>query len=256
MRKLILNAAKRLLKKEPKHQLSITKIAKEAKVSRQSVYRYFNNKEELIEILSKEKIIDNKEDLDIKTQIINSAYQTFAQLGYNQATLDNIADKAGMTKGAIYSHFNSKEDLFVSIFNHHIEDQVSFVLEEIKTALSSANQEKQLNDVIQKQLDAIETNSEWSKLLLEFFAHSKNPEIKTQLTQSYRHFKQELTEIFYQLQESGYISPDIYPGMIATVIPALLDGLIMHWIVYSDQTKPISSASQLSKILWNGISPK
>ncbi|GAA2118947.1 TetR/AcrR family transcriptional regulator [Actinomadura napierensis] len=43
----------------------------------------------------------------------------FAEKGFTQATLDDIAHAAGFTKGAIYKHFGTKEDLFLAVSDRH-----------------------------------------------------------------------------------------------------------------------------------------
>lgn len=45
--------------------------------------------------------------------LLKAAASAFAEGGLNGAKLENIADRAGVTKGAIYSHFNGREDLLV-----------------------------------------------------------------------------------------------------------------------------------------------
>jgi AcrR family transcriptional regulator len=50
-----------------------------------------------------------------RTALIDSARHAFAQKGYEGASLDEIAANAGFTRGAIYKHFDNKEDLFLAV---------------------------------------------------------------------------------------------------------------------------------------------
>ncbi|WP_309121695.1 helix-turn-helix domain-containing protein [Paenibacillus sp.] len=53
--------------------------------------------------------------MDKKTLILNSAVSLFAQRGYHQTTIQDIADEAGIAKGGIYFYFKSKEELLLSV---------------------------------------------------------------------------------------------------------------------------------------------
>jgi len=53
-----------------------------------------------------------------KASITNAALRLFAQRGFVSAALDEVAQEAGITKGAIYWHFKNKDDLFAEILVH------------------------------------------------------------------------------------------------------------------------------------------
>jgi TetR/AcrR family acrAB operon transcriptional repressor len=58
-----------------------------------------------------------KEALETKEAIINSAKKLFYKNGFKNTTLNDIAIDIGQTRGAIYWHFNSKEEIFISIYD-------------------------------------------------------------------------------------------------------------------------------------------
>jgi len=49
---------------------------------------------------------------EAKSRILDVANKVFAEKGYHEATMDDIAKRLGVSKGAIYLYFSSKEDLF------------------------------------------------------------------------------------------------------------------------------------------------
>src|SRR5260370_31337916 len=51
-----------------------------------------------------------------KSRILDAANRVFAEKGYHEATMDDIAKRLGVSKGAIYLYFSSKEDLFDAMF--------------------------------------------------------------------------------------------------------------------------------------------
>jgi AcrR family transcriptional regulator len=50
-------------------------------------------------------------------QILDAALQAFVQEGYTGTRIDDIASRAGLSKGGIYTHFKSKEDIFEALLN-------------------------------------------------------------------------------------------------------------------------------------------
>jgi AcrR family transcriptional regulator len=53
-----------------------------------------------------------------RAQLMDAANRLFARQGYGATTLEQIADEAGMTKGAVYSNYESKEELFLGMIEH------------------------------------------------------------------------------------------------------------------------------------------
>lgn len=54
-----------------------------------------------------------------RSVLLDAAEEVFAEKGFTPATLDDIARTAGYTKGAIYKHFATKEDLFLAVSNRY-----------------------------------------------------------------------------------------------------------------------------------------
>jgi len=53
-----------------------------------------------------------------KNQILDSALKVFVKKGYSKTTMDDIVVNSGMSKGAIYHHYSSKKDLFLSLIEY------------------------------------------------------------------------------------------------------------------------------------------
>ena len=57
--------------------------------------------------------------MDKRNAILESAVELFAVHGYNQTSMQQIAESVGISKGSLYSFFQSKEDLIISIYEHY-----------------------------------------------------------------------------------------------------------------------------------------
>src|SRR5713101_6844694 len=56
------------------------------------------------------------ESIQTRQRILDGARECFVRLGYDQTTVKDIASAAGITAGAIYYHFDSKQDIFVGVY--------------------------------------------------------------------------------------------------------------------------------------------
>ena len=60
-------------------------------------------------------------------QIMAAALEVFSERGFERATMDEIAETAGVTKGTIYLYFKSKLDLFIQTLRAHVEGVVELL---------------------------------------------------------------------------------------------------------------------------------
>src|SRR6516162_1002191 len=60
-----------------------------------------------------------------RDHLLAAAAQVFAERGFHGATLDEVAQVAGFTKGAVYSNFKNKDDLFLALFKANYEREMA-----------------------------------------------------------------------------------------------------------------------------------
>jgi AcrR family transcriptional regulator len=60
-----------------------------------------------------------------RERLLDAAARVYAQRGFGGATLDQVAADAGFTKGAVYSHFGSKENLLLALMEEHLASQIA-----------------------------------------------------------------------------------------------------------------------------------
>jgi AcrR family transcriptional regulator len=60
-----------------------------------------------------------------RVQLLEAAARVYARRGFESATLDEVAEEAGFTKGAVYDHFGSKEKLLFALLDEHLSGQIA-----------------------------------------------------------------------------------------------------------------------------------
>jgi AcrR family transcriptional regulator len=111
--------------------------------------------------------LPNKNELRTKETrdlLLRSADTIFVRDGYEGAELGEIAALAGRTKGAIYGHFKSKEDLFIALFAERMTHQADRMYE----MLAESTSVEQNMDIFREFCVGTLEDENWSLLLLEF----------------------------------------------------------------------------------------
>ena len=80
-----------------------------------------------------------------RDRVLEAASEVFAERGFHGATVEDICERAGFTRGAFYSNFSSKDDLVLELSRRHAEDLVDRIRRASKREHASA--EEVLRDV-------------------------------------------------------------------------------------------------------------
>ena len=104
-----------------------------------------------------------------RAKLLESARQVMAREGYEGASVDRIAEEAGFSKGAFYSNFNSKEEIFLELLETHSMQDV----DEIAAMLEHVDDPHKLIDVISNWAASRASDASWGMLALELFRRAK-----------------------------------------------------------------------------------
>lgn len=116
---------------------------------------------------------------DKRDKILNVAVQEFASCGFENANINTIAKKAGVSVGSLYKYFDTKSDLFLTSINYGIEtletllgDVVASdvdIMEKLERILRAAIEFSRKNDVMIKLYNEFttESNAELGERLVE-----------------------------------------------------------------------------------------
>jgi AcrR family transcriptional regulator len=108
-----------------------------------------------------------------RADLLAAARTVFVRRGFHAASLDEIAEEAGFTKGAVYSNFAGKDDLFLAVLDEHFRRRAETYVELI---LDHDDVEQSYRAVARFWREANEREPEWSRLVVEFLAHASRHE--------------------------------------------------------------------------------
>ena len=68
--------------------------------------------------------VTSRPPIAARARLLTAAWCAFGRCGFEEASLDEIAAEAGVTKGSLYHHFRSKRDLFEAVYRHELDRQM------------------------------------------------------------------------------------------------------------------------------------
>jgi AcrR family transcriptional regulator len=115
----------------------------------------------------------------IREELIVAAARVFRRDGFHGASLDRVSAEAGYTKGAVYSNFEGKDDLFFAVYDR----QVAGRFDELTEAFDLGG----VREAIQRYRRLVDEDLAWSILLVEFAAYaSRHPHLQAALAERSR----------------------------------------------------------------------
>jgi TetR/AcrR family transcriptional repressor of uid operon len=181
--------------------------------------------------------------------ILDAALRCFAKRGYHETSVDDIAARARLSKGAIYWHFAGKRELFLALIDRFAAD-ASPLLESVRDAPDWREGLHRLFGGIAAYLDE---GLPLFKLSLEFIAQSgRDPEVRALFESSQRKAAEVARAQIARGVEEGTLRP-VSASAVALIIDALNDGLLLAKLISPDlDLEPIWR--QAEEILWRGMS--
>src|SRR6266542_6308917 len=93
-----------------------------------------------------------------RAQLIDAAATVFARRGLVAASLDEVAEEAGLTKGAVYSNFGSKEELFEAVIDERLSEPMKHAADVIDITSGTTEEHAQMGarayvGVVEQQRD-------------------------------------------------------------------------------------------------------
>jgi AcrR family transcriptional regulator len=188
---------------------------------------------------------------DVKAKILESAYAVFTEKGYEGASLERVAEEAGFSKGAVYSNFANKDELFFELVSARIDERI----EALRTALAKRPGSKGVAAVARaagKELGAIgEADPGWQMLFIEFWLRcARGGELRSRMAEKRRVMRSKIAESFEaEAVAAGGKLGKAEAMDLATTILALSNGLGIEGIIDPEAVRPALFGTLLAKII-------
>ena len=189
---------------------------------------------------------------DKREAILRAATRVFAESGYFNSKVADIARVAGVADGTVYLYFKSKEDILHSIF----ERNTSAAIEEGREELAKiTDPREQLRRIARHHLERLGSDRDLAVVFqVELRGSTKFMEAFSAAgLAEYLHL---IREVFEEGQREGLFRADLNAKLVAKILFGALDEMATNWILSKRRYKLAPMADQVLDIFLNGVSAR
>ena len=181
-----------------------------------------------------------------RRQLLGAAQEVFVAQGYHAAAMDEIAERAGVSKPVLYQHFPGKLELYLALLDESVEGLVAIV----RDALSSTTDNKQrVPATFQAFFDFVSSSGEAFRLVFESDL-SNEPEVRARLNRT-MHACADMISQFIR-EDAGLSDEEAH--LLGMALVGMAQVSSRYWLS-TDRAIPKEAAEQLlARLAWRGIS--
>jgi len=202
--------------------------------------------------MAKKKITPRIEKgMQTRQAIFDTAIALFAKRGYDKVTIDDICEKVGVTKGAFYNHFKSKDQIILEEFMR-MDEHYAKVAQEISGMQSAREKLRVFNR------EAIKLMSDLGVTIMKVVYHSQvAPNMRKPYLMDGRRFLYRVTnELIMEGQENGEIRDDLSSEDMAIMLINCFRGQIYHWCLTNGSFDLVDTCERLFDLLVDSLAPR
>lgn len=197
-----------------------------------------------------------KEDaLATRHQLLDAAQQVFAEKGVSRTSLNDIAQAAGASRGAIYWHFKNKADVFNAML-----ERITLPMEGALHQSGQGEGQDFLAELLAAILDAMRriTSDEPTRRVFEVAFHKVEYvddllAVKARQVQSHADAVQRMQQALQDARERRGLAPLESPAAVAHGFHALVVGLIQSWLLAPEVFELVKTAEIAIDAYLNGL---
>lgn len=182
-------------------------------------------------------------------RILEAAVKVFAEQGFHQSTISQIAREAGVADGTIYLYFKNKDDILVQFFNYKTKLVFDRFREEVDKADNCFDK---LRNLIRRHLEEFQNDRNMA-VLYQAETHQNSRLVEEQIKDMSKLYLDIVSEIVEQGQEEGGIRKDVYVGLVKRFILGGVDEVINTWLHSGGKYDLVSMADPLVDLFIRGI---
>jgi AcrR family transcriptional regulator len=172
-----------------------------------------------------------------RSELVAAADRRFTADGYHATSLDAVADEAGFTKGAVYSNFSSKEDLFFAVYERRVERSVEEMRTLIESAPTAIEGLERIGTATAERREA--GNDGWLAVFFEFWAHVlRHPEHRARFAEQHDRVARELAGALDRSALERGVELPVPSMQLALSLLALSTGMGLERLTQPDVVGP------------------
>ncbi|WP_030684736.1 TetR/AcrR family transcriptional regulator [Streptomyces sp. NRRL B-1347] len=180
-----------------------------------------------------------------RNQLLGAAQEVFVAQGYHAAAMDDIAERAGVSKPVLYQHFPGKLDLYLALLDQHCDN----LLQAVRAALASTTDNKlRVAATMDAYFGYVEDDGGAFRLVFESDL-TNEPAVRERVDKVTLQCAEAICEVI--AEDTGL--PEAEAMLLASGLGGLAQVVARSWL-HSDGGVPRAKAVQLlTSLAWRGI---
>jgi AcrR family transcriptional regulator len=185
-----------------------------------------------------------------RSQILDAATQVFSKKGFDHARMDDIVEETGLSKGALYWYFKSKDDIIFGIIDRIFQHEFKELQDVLQNAPSAAEGLRIFSDVAIKD---IRNMLRLLPIAYEFLALAfRNKNVQRALKSYMNSYMNILVPLIQRGIDTGEFR-DVDPMQVGLAAGAIIEGTVLLWVYDKSMVDPEQDIRASMELLLAGI---
>jgi TetR/AcrR family transcriptional regulator, transcriptional repressor of aconitase len=182
-----------------------------------------------------------------REQILSAARRCFLRDGFHATSMQDLFAEAGMSSGAVYRYFASKDEMILAIAAENMQDGVAMI-HAVATQRPSGSVGAVIADVL-AMVSAKHKEDGLAGLAVLVWAEAlRSPVVATQFARLLQQMRADIAEVVRAHQAAGDLPVDVMPGALATVLMSIVPGYIVQLALLGSEA--VEGATDAVRALW------
>ncbi|MBO3750881.1 TetR/AcrR family transcriptional regulator [Streptosporangiaceae bacterium NEAU-GS5] len=181
-----------------------------------------------------------------RRQLLSAAQEVFVENGYHAAAMDEIAERAGVSKPVLYQHFPGKLELYLALLDVHVDDMVT----RLKDALAGTTDNKlRVQGAIGAFFDFVSSQGEAFRLVFESDLRNVAA-VRQRMDRSLRESADAIAQVIQE--DTGCSSDEAH--LLGVGLVGMAEVSARYWLQSGGSIPKEAAAQLIARLSWRGIS--
>ena len=180
-----------------------------------------------------------------RAQLMSSALEVFVAQGYHAAAMDDIADRAGVSKPVLYQHFPGKLELYLALLDTHCDAIIAKVRDAM---LATHDNKERVKGAVRAYFDFMDHESEAFRLVFESDLRN-DPQVRQRVE---RVEQGSIAAVTDTIISDTNLSPDA-AQLLASGLVGAAGQSAQYWLANGRRTPKAEAEALVAALIWRGI---
>lgn len=186
-----------------------------------------------------------------RQQILDAATAVFARMGFEGARMDDIAEEAGVSKGALYLYYKSKDAIIATMLEFFFNQALKHIRSLATGEGSVTTQLLNLTHQLTREMDRM---AALQPIALQFYAiAARQSSVRQHLRGYFASYRAIMEDMVQRGIAQGEFRTNVQPSEAAITMCALLEGLALLWVIDPQATNWRDQVETSVRLLLQGI---